>query len=387
MLKVSKGLTNSSRIYGATVRNLKRTQSSFVSSKNERRGSFEPMVHGPIMTNAAGLRHDFSRDELLLLEQGIKKSDELASQFTNYRYKFKKLPPDYGANQLLTIDPELQKSLSSVVSNFHAPVKYAFGYGSGVFEQSGYSSSQERPQIDMIFGVSHPDHFHSLNMRQNPHHYSSLRYFGSKVVSRFQEVGAGVYFNPFVEINGQVVKYGVVSMDTLLKDLATWNSFYLAGRLQKPVKVLKNDLSVQYWNQLNLKAAATLANHLITKNKKNGNDSLDEFQFYKQITALSYAGDVRYNLGGENPNKINNIVEKNFSHFQDYYKPIYKDVIMNNSHYLPQGFTLENSIKLLEKRIFRTSTVQTVKGIFTAGITKSLRYAWAKRLKAMKRSK
>ncbi|CEP64353.1 putative phosphatidate cytidylyltransferase LALA0_S11e02168g [Lachancea lanzarotensis] len=388
MLKVSKELTNSFRIYGKTIATVRRTHSSLASSKDERRGLFEPMVHGPIMTNAAGLQHDFSHDELVLLEQGIKKSDELASQFTNYRYKFKKLPSDYGANQLLAIEPELQKDLESVVSDFDAPVKYAFGYGSGVFEQSGYSSSQERPQIDLIFGVSHPEHFHSLNMRQNPHHYSSLRYFGSKFVSRFQEVGAGVYFNPFVDINGQVVKYGIVSMETLLKDLATWNSFYLAGRLQKPVKVLKNDLSVQYWNQLNLKAAATLAKHLmLKKNKTSGSELLDEFQFYKQITALSYAGDVRYNLGAENPNKINNIVEKNFTQFQNYYKPIYKDVIINHSHYLPQGFTLDNSIKLLERRIFRTSTEQTLKGMFTAGIMKSLRYAWAKRLKAMKRSK
>ncbi|SCU99210.1 LAME_0G02278g1_1 [Lachancea meyersii CBS 8951] len=383
MLKVSRRGTRGVTSHCKKIFNDKRLQSSFV-GRNEREDSFEPIVRGPIMTNAAELEHDFSRDELLLLEQGIKKSDELAAQFTNYRYKFKKLPTDYGSNQLLAIEPELQKNLESVVSTFKAPVKYAFGYGSGVFQQSGYSKSQDMPQIDIIFGVSHPDHFHSLNVRQNPHHYSSLRFFGSKFISQFQEVGAGVYFNPFVDINGQVVKYGVVSMDTLLKDLATWNSFYLAGRLQKPVKVLKNDLSVQYWNQLNLKAAATLAKHLI---QKDSSKPLDEFEFYKKITALSYAGDVRYNLGAENPDKVKNIVEKNFVQFQDYYRPIYKDVIVNNSHYLPQGFTLENSIDLLEKRIFRNSTLQTVKGVFTAGITKSIRYAWAKRLKAMKRAK
>lgn len=319
--------------------------------------------------------------ELTLLEKGIRKTDELTSQFTNYRYKFNRLPPNYGNNQLLTVNGELQKDLDGIVSHFQAPIRYAFGYGSGVFQQAGYSKDQDKPQIDMIFGVTHPDHFHSLNMRQNPDHYSSLRHFGSAFVSKFQEVGAGVYFNPFADINGQAVKYGVVSMENLLRDLATWDSFYLAGRLQKPVKVLKNDLRVQYWNQLNLKAAATLAKHLTLK--KN-NNVFDEFQFYREITALSYSGDVRYKLGGENPNKINNIVEKNLLNFREYYKPIYKDVVQNNSTYLPQGYTLENAIGLLEQRIGRTSTVQTVKGIFTAGVVKSIRYAWAKKLKAMK---
>ncbi|SCV03126.1 LANO_0G02300g1_1 [Lachancea nothofagi CBS 11611] len=371
-----------SRCVGA-LKAFRRLQSSY-STRNGRDNLLEPIVHGPIMASGIELTHDFSKDELLLLDQGIQKTNDFASKFTNYRYKFKKLPLDYGSNQLISIEPELQQKLESVVSDFKSPIKYAFGYGSGVFKQNGYSKNQEVPQIDMILGVVHPEHFHSLNMRQNPHHYSSLRYFGSKFVSQFQEIGAGIYFNPFVDINGQTVKYGIVSMENLLKDLATWNSFYLAGRLQKPVKILKNDLSVQYWNQLNLKAAATLAKHLI---RKDSSKPLDEFEFYKQITALSYAGDIRYKLGGENPDKVRNIVEKNFSQFQEYYKPIFKDVIVNNSHYLPQGFTPENSIKLLERRIFRTSTLQTVKGVFTAGIAKSIRYAWAKKLKAMKQAK
>ncbi|SCU95382.1 LAMI_0F02256g1_1 [Lachancea mirantina] len=322
--------------------------------------------------------------DLYLLEQGIKKSEDFTSQFTNYRYKFDKLPPNYGANQEIAVDRELQRDLENVVSYFHAPIKYAFGYGSGVFQQSGYSSSREPPQIDLVFGVSHPSHFHSLNMRQNPHHYSSLRYFGSNFVSKFQEIGAGVYFNPFVEINGQMVKYGVVSMDNLLKDLATWNSFYLAGRLQKPVKILRNDRRVSYWNQLNLKGAATLAKHLALQK----NDQVfDEGEFYKQITALSYLGDVRYKLGGENPNKISNIVNKNFDNFRQYYKPIFKDVVINNSTYLPQGFTVDNAVGLLTRRIASTSAIQTVKGVFTAGVTKSIKYAWAKKLKALKPNK
>lgn len=59
--------------------------------------------------------------------------------------------------------------------------------------------------LDFIFGVSHPGHWHALNMQQNPHHYSSVRMLGSSTVSMLQEkMGAGVYFNPYVEVNGMV---------------------------------------------------------------------------------------------------------------------------------------------------------------------------------------
>lgn len=33
----------------------------------------------------------------------------------------------------------------------------------------------------------------------------------------------------------RVIKYGVISMDQLKRDLREWDSLYVAGRLQKPV--------------------------------------------------------------------------------------------------------------------------------------------------------
>ena len=62
--------------------------------------------------------------------------------------------------------------------------------------------------VDFIFGVTHPHHWHSLNIQQNPHHYSVVRRFGSNFTTLLQEkVGAGVYFNPYVEIDGMVRAY------------------------------------------------------------------------------------------------------------------------------------------------------------------------------------
>ena len=76
-------------------------------------------------------------------------------------------------------------------------------------------------------------------MHQYPEHYSFLRRFGSGLVSRVQDDwGAGVYFNPYITVNGTMIKYGVVNLDTLQKDLSQWDTLYLAGRLHKPVKIL-----------------------------------------------------------------------------------------------------------------------------------------------------
>lgn len=323
-------------------------------------------------------------ESLSMLEESIKKSDAATSQFSNYMYDFKSLPKDYGSNQFIHMDLEFEKSLHNVLNTFNAPIDFAFGYGSGVFKQNTQAKVVGiAPQIDMIFGVRDAFEFHKINLKQNPQHYSSLRYFGAKIISKFQHIGAGIYFNPFTNINGLEVKYGVVSMEDLLRDLSQWNTFYLAGRLHKPVKILKNDIRVQFWNQLNLKGAATLAKNIMLR---DNNGKMNERKFFEAIAGLSYLGDFRFKLGGEHPNKVKNIVKSNLSHFKTYYAPIYKDVVLNNSFYLPKGFTLDNARTMIASRTRKYSSVQTVKGAFTAGLTKSVRYAWAKKMKALRKN-
>lgn len=320
---------------------------------------------------SSAVRSDHS--DLSVLDESIRKAEYLSQGFTNKK-RFEQLPESYARNQHIDISQNSTDSLRSILWKFDAPIRYAFAYGSGVFSQ-GYSNPDT--QTDLIFAVTYPDHWHSINMKYNPDHYSSLKFFGSSVVSKFQEVGAGVYFNPFVEIDGQLVKYGVVSVDRLVSDLSQWNSFYLAGRLQKPVKILRDDTMIRYWNQQNLRAAATLAFLELPEDTK-----FDEFQFYRNITSLSYRGDVRYTLGAENPKKIDNIVEKNFEYFQQYYSPIMSEVIEKKNFLLPPGFTKENAARKLEGIIFRSSTAQMLKGMLTAGVNKSIKYAVSKRMKA-----
>lgn len=282
------------------------------------------------------------------------------------------------ANQSIEIEEGLQRELDGILGTFNSPIQYAFGYGSGVFKQSGYNE-KDKPQIDLIIAVNDPVEFHRRNMRENSSHYSSMKYLGPNIVSNFQNIGAGLYFNPFTEINGHQVKYGIVSTRKVLSDLQNWDSFYIAGRLQKPVKILKNDPTIERFNHLNLKAAATIAKH-ITMKKNDG--KLDEFQFYKEITGLSYLGDIRYLLGGENPKKVENIVVKNFDKFREYYEPIYDEVVVRNEFYLPPGYSLNNTMKKLQYRIQQSSLIQMLKGIASSGVTKSVKYAWAKKMKS-----
>lgn len=48
--------------------------------------------------------------------------------------------PDFGTNQYININEELKQQLKGIVSQFHAPIRYAFAYGSGVFKQKGYDT-------------------------------------------------------------------------------------------------------------------------------------------------------------------------------------------------------------------------------------------------------
>lgn len=115
------------------------------------------------------------------------------------------LPPTFGQNQLLPVSNSTRALLESVVADFDAPIRYAFAYGSGVFEQDGYTPDEKGPMLDFMFAVTHPDHFHSINMHQHPSHYAMhARMFGSDFVTRVQAVKPGVWFNAFVKTKGVV---------------------------------------------------------------------------------------------------------------------------------------------------------------------------------------
>ncbi|EME83428.1 uncharacterized protein MYCFIDRAFT_164608 [Pseudocercospora fijiensis CIRAD86] len=260
--------------------------------------------------------------------------------------KFSDLPHRFfGYNQHIKINEDFKESLRQVLWQFKAPIRYAFAYGSGVFGQksSGSSTGSESlsphpnpPKavedwqkggakiIDFIFGVSHTQHWHSLNLMQHPKHYSALRYIpnSSAVVSWMQDKwGAGMYYNPYITVNGIMIKYGVVNLDTLARDLSEWDTLYLAGRLQKPVKILRDDPRIRLANQVNLISALRTALLMLP-------EQFNERQLYERIAGLSYLGDPRMHslIASEAPNKVSNIVGAQLPGFRQLYVPLIENL-------------------------------------------------------------
>ena len=118
------------------------------------------------------------------------------------------LPATFGQNQLLSVSNSTRALLESIVADFDAPIRYAFAYGSGVFEQDGYQTERGTQMLDFMFAVTHPAHFHSINLTQHPSHYAMYaRTFGSSFVTKVQEIGPGVWFNAFVQAKGKVCDF------------------------------------------------------------------------------------------------------------------------------------------------------------------------------------
>lgn len=254
---------------------------------------------------------------------------------------FSQLPhTNFGVNQHIVINDEFKEALRQILWQFRAPIRYAFAYGSGVFPQSkdigapsSATSIHSKPppavvkaqggtpkMIDFIFGVSYTQHWHSLNLHQHRDHYSAIGSFGSGAVSAVQDKwGAGVYFNPFVTVNGTLIKYGVVNLDTLCNDLSEWSTLYLAGRLQKPVKILRDDARVRLANQVNLISALRTALLLLPPD-------FTELELYGTIAGISYMGDPRMSLPTENKSKVANIVGNNLPNFRRLYAPLIENL-------------------------------------------------------------
>ncbi|KAJ5147090.1 Phosphatidate cytidylyltransferase [Penicillium atrosanguineum] len=226
---------------------------------------------------------------------------------------FSELPSkDFGVNQHMIINQEFKEALRQILWQFRAPIRYAFAYGSAIKNMQQGSGKM----IDFIFGVSYTQHWHSLNLHQHRDHYSGLGSFGSYLVSQVQDkFGAGVYFNTHITVNGTLIKYGVVNLDTLCTDLTSWNTLYLAGRLQKPVKILRDHPKVRLANQMNLLSALRVALLLLP-------ERFSEFELYSTIAGISYMGDLRMVLPAEDPGKVRNIVSSQMAHFRRLYAPL-----------------------------------------------------------------
>ena len=315
------------------------------------------------------------------------------------------------------------EALARVIRQF-PETSFACAYGSAVMKQAGYNyyskDPEKLPMVDFIFAVKDPYRWHEMNIAMNPHHYSFVKSFGIPFIVNLQDNGGGrIYYHTYITVNDIRLKYGVISEDALMSDLKHWNQLYVAGRLQKPVVILKEGSeSVQMALEANRMAALHAAIALLPP-------TFSTEDLYMTITSLSYSGDVRMQLGAENPNKIRNIVVSSRGEFDDCYRSLIKhcsfiqpngsspdkDVSASASASASGLSTLHEWEKIKQPEVWNfprnirqhlpnvsasepidplhlrqslrdivaaTSTAQTFKGLLSAGVVNAVQIAWSK---------
>jgi hypothetical protein len=73
-----------------------------------------------------------------------------------------RLPPTFGRNQILPVSNSTRALLEEIVGTFRAPIRYAFAYGSGVFEQEGQGVDRTK---NPCLTSSSPSHTQSTGIR------------------------------------------------------------------------------------------------------------------------------------------------------------------------------------------------------------------------------
>lgn len=323
--------------------------------------------------------------------------------------------------------------IKTILNNFPRNMKFCFAYGSGAFKQK--TSDPTKNMLDLIFVVSNSKQWHAENMKMNPRHYAyPLRLLGHNMVTKFQETwGAKIYYNTLVRSSdGRLIKYGVVSETDLVEDLLDWNLLYLAGRLHKPVEILvEPEENSQLHTALvqNLQSAVHATLLLLPEN-------FTELSFFKVIAGLSYNGDFRMTFG-EDKSKIDNIVVPQVEKFRE----VYSSILENFDNYIeipkseesvitcrqdispiarmfhlnqlpripqvelvrmwtrgPRSKDTEDCLRViahdpdcseilqnvLQQIVWKSSLTQSVKGIATAGLAKSVKYSASKIMKMLK---
>lgn len=196
------------------------------------------------------------------------------------------------------------------------PVEFGCIYGSSLHPNNFDKTSM----VDYILGVADPQQWHAENLKLNRNHYASwmVHLGGARLITGVADhIGVRVHFNPFVSYKDRMFKYGVVRMNDLVQDIQGWESFYLSGRLQKPVNVIVDKLEIEKLNSVNMKAAASAALLLLPS-------KFSEEEFYAKICSLSYMGDLRM-LFAEDINKVKKIVQGQFKLFQKMYNPFLEE--------------------------------------------------------------
>lgn len=330
----------------------------------------------------------------------------------------------------LTSSKELRDVFHSTFPQHQEEIVYAFGYGSGVFLQQDQnaeedmSTTEEKKMLDIILIVKDALQFHSLNTQVNPSHYAPLFRDPSRATWwQKHNLSNSIAKNPKIFFNfvqEPFLKYGIMETSDLCSDLQHWDSLYIAGRMHKPTAVIFQQEGSQvdfYQQNYNLPAALSTALLLSVQ------DSLSLAELYSKISALSYTGDFRMQVGAEDPGKINKLVNSpgQLQRFHQMYngtalQPLVQSGVLSLSsddrvswnpkdpaaishlrqrlpqrlhHRVDANASQQTTIRGLQEELHAivapAARYQSFKGLWTAGLAKGASYAFAKLSKGILR--
>ena len=260
----------------------------------------------------------------------------------------------------------------------------AFGYGSSFFHQAGYNEKTVK-SMDFIFVVDDLKEWFKNDISKNSECYtdnSKKRLL--KLRTKKLKGKTGIIYN-VVRNTDVKYKFGVIEKEDFLNHLSTWDSFYVTGRMQKPVYTFKSTEEID--EAINKNRKNVLIATLAILNKKEV--TLNEM--FNELCSLSYIGDIRFII--ENPNKVSNIVKGSlenlvsiYSKYSEYIKIDGENVLVNLDKVISDIKLLPNNVKINNKNIsnslykhikrinFKESICQPLKGLKVTGIKDSLSY-------------
>jgi mitochondrial translocator assembly and maintenance protein 41 len=311
-------------------------------------------------------------------------------------------------NGQLTNDSDL----IDLLQEHFPPLRHAFGYGSGVFEQKSMHdkddiSDSESKMIDVILVTDDAFGFHKELLKRHRHHYSpTCRLAGPSFCSHLQNnFGAKLFFHPYVKVEDKIIKYGVIETKYILDDLRNWSHLYTAGRMHKPTLPIISDQEVTFAQlSSNLPFALATALLLLEESMQTKESRANLSSVFESIAQISYSGDPRMEVGGEDPRKVQKLVHGNsgqIDRFRSLYQPVFDDfmrkgllslhvqkndnttIVEWDNHGLRQVLPLRfagrtHILPSIRKIVRDAARAQSLKGIVTAGIFKSVKYATAK---------
>jgi translocator assembly and maintenance protein 41 len=295
------------------------------------------------------------------------------------------------------------------------PVAFAAAYGSAVMPQAGQAPGRV---VDLLVAVDDARggegeagaddealaRFHAENRARNTRHYSlAARMMPLPLLVRAQRAAAGLWYNGVDAGESTALpvalKYGVVALSDLERDLREWHALYAAGRLHKPVLELVPCARLAGAQRANLDAA--LAAALLQLPAR-----FSELQLFEAVCALSYSGDIRQGVA-ELPDKVPAIVRGSLEGLRALYaEPLERaaplvareaaasfrqdtspaarhalfrrlpDSVQQRATQLAGGRAPHERVReVAADAVRRTSIGQTAKGLLSYGVVRSLRYA------------